>query len=354
MSRTTPGSDPIYKRLYAFPEMVEDLARSLFPRDALGAVDWPSLERLPTERVGADFRRRLGDAAWRVRARPAGGRGGWLHLLVLLEFQSTDDRAMALRVMEYTTMLYLELARQGALDGGGRLPPVLPVVLYNGDEPWRSARDVAELVDETGPALAPHQPSQRYALLDGRRAAADDLRELTRAVALLEQSSSAADLARVAGLLTWALRAPGRRELRRAFADWLWVLSRRLAPGEEAPPDAPSLEEVRVTLEERVSRWPEPYIRQGLEQGIEQGLEQGIERGLEQGLERGIERGVRQGLDRQRALLRRLAAERFGEDTAERLFARLRREESQQRLDEIGVAIVRCETGADLLRTVGA
>ena len=37
MNANPPGSDPVYKRLYAFPEMVADLLRSLFPDDAFGA-----------------------------------------------------------------------------------------------------------------------------------------------------------------------------------------------------------------------------------------------------------------------------------------------------------------------------
>ena len=93
-----------------------------------------------------------------------------------------------------------------------------------------------------------------------------------------------------------------------------------------------------MTLEERVSRWPEPWIRQGVEQGIQQGMEQGL----------------RQGLDRQRALLRRLVEARFGARTAERVFASLRQEEDNDRLAELGEAIVRCETAEELLRQTGA
>ena len=52
MSQLPPGNDPIYKRLYAFREMVEDLLRSLFPADVLAAVDLPSLRKLPAEYVG--------------------------------------------------------------------------------------------------------------------------------------------------------------------------------------------------------------------------------------------------------------------------------------------------------------
>ena len=214
MSQTSPGSDPIYKRLYAFPDMVADLLRSLFPANALDAVDLRSLSRLPAEYVGDDFRRRHGDAVWRARMRSDSAE--WLHVLVLLEFQSGNDRAMAVRV----------------------------------------------------------------------------------------------------------------------------------------------LEEMRMTLEERVSRWPEPWIRQGVEQGLAQGIEQGVAQGkaqgIEQGVAQGIEQGVRAGLDRQRALLRRQAEARFGAPTADRLFARLRNVEDPEWLADVGEVIVRCETGEDLLRHAGA
>ena len=373
MSQTIPGSDPVYKRLYAFPDMVEDLLRSLFPADILGAVDLRSLGRLPAEYVGDDFRRRHGDAVWRARMRSDSTE--WLHVLVLLEFQSGNDRAMAVRVLEYTAMLYRELLRGGGVDHAGRLPPVLPVVLYNGAARWRAVPEVAELIAACGPGLAPYQPSQRHMVLDERHIAADDPRlgRLTRAVVSLEQSRSPADLARVAKLLTEWLDAPGRQELKRAFADWLWTLWRRLERGSApaaAPPPELTLEEVRMTLEERVSRWPEPWIRQGVEQGlaqgieqgvaqgkaqgIEQGVAQGIEQGVAQGKAQGIEQGVREGLDRQRALLRRQAEARFGAPTADRLFARLRSVEDPEWLADVGEVIVRCETGEDLLRHAGA
>ena len=76
---------------------------------------------------------------------------------------------MALRVLEYTAMLYRELMREGELGPDGLLPPVLPVVLYNGATRWRSATQVRDLVAPTGPALAAFQLSQRHLALDERR-----------------------------------------------------------------------------------------------------------------------------------------------------------------------------------------
>ena len=310
--------------------MVEDLLRSIFPAETLGAVDCPTLGRLPTGYVGDDFQQRHGDAVWRVRLRPGDGRGEWLYVLVLLEFQSTTDAIMALRVLQYTAMLYHELLRGRGVKPG-ELPPVLPVVLYNGEREWKAATEMRELIAEPGPNLLPYQPSQRHMVLDERRASADDrqLRRLTRAVVLLEQSRSPADLLRVAGLLKDWLGSKGRQELKRAFADWLWLLWRHLERRGGEPPAVPpelTLEDMKMTLEERVITWREPWIRQGIEQGIQQGL------------------------DCERGLLRRQAEVRFGVDTAERLSGLLARENDPQRLAEIGEAIVRCETGDAFLR----
>ena len=176
-------------------------------------------------------------------------------------------------------------------------------------------------------------------VLDERRAAADDpqLRELTRAVLLLEQSRSAADLARAAESLSRVLSAPGggeragRDELRQAFADWLAALLRRLE-GDAAPAPAHvglNLEEVKMTLEERVAEWPKPYIHQGREEGL------------------------RAGLAHERQLLRRQAAARFGVATADRLALALAAEADPERLAVVGEAIVRCTTTDELLRETG-
>ena len=354
MSEKAPGSDPIYKRLLAFPEVVADLLRSLLPED-LG-IDAGSLRKLPAEYVADDYRQRRGDTVWRVRARAAAG-GGWLHVLVLLEFQSTDDKTMALRVLEYTVMLYRELVRENRIAPDGLLPPVLPVVLYNGDAPWRSASQLRDLIAPTGPALAPFQPSQRHIVLDERRLPADDARvgDLTRAMVLVEQSSSGPDLLLAAAFLTERLR-DSRSELRQAFADWLEALLRRLegAAGVETSRRELSLEEVTMTLEERVAEWPKPYLRQGREEGISLGREEGISLGREEGISVGREEGISLGIAHQRSMLRRMATTRFGQATADRLASILAAEADPERLAAVGEAIVRCRTGDELLREASA
>ena len=154
------------------------------------------------------------------------------------------------------------------------------------------------------------------------------------AVVRLEQSRSPADLERVLEALASWLRGPDDGELRRAFVDWVRLLAERLVPSGSAVPRVATLEELRMSLEERVAEWPKQWMREGMERGLGQGIEQGIEQ--------------------QRALLRRQAALRFGEETAARLAGMLAHVAGAARLAEAGEWMVRCETGADLLSRVAA
>ena len=336
---STPGTlapmqDPNYKRLFSFPRMVEDLLCAFLPAEVLTELDFSSLDKLPAEYVSDELLKRHGDCVWRLRRR-----GRWLYLLVLLEFQSTEEPRMALRILTYTSLLYQELVRNDALDARGRLPAVLPVVLYTGAARWRAAVEVRELIAPVGVELAPYQPSQRYLVVDERHVGAEDLpgRNLMVAVLGLEQSRGPGDLVRVVGLLVEWLWDSHDGELKRAFADWVRQMAEGFVPGDAALPAVRTLEGVRMTLVERVAEWPKQWLQEGREQGIREGIEQGIERGLEH----------------ERALLRRLAASRFGAETAERLSGVLAGIADPEGLAEVGEWLVRCETGGEFLARVG-
>ena len=339
MKENTPTSDPIYKRVYAFVAMVADLLRSVVPAATLEALDLRSLEKVPASYVGDDFHQRHGDIVWRVRAE--GADGGWAYVLVLLEFQSSSDATMALRVSEYTVMLYRELLRAKVVVPG-QFPLVLPVVLYNGESRWTAADNMRDLIVPTGPVLDAFQPSQRYLPLDLRHAKADYAGEFTTAVARLEQINSPEDMEEVAGFLAAVLGDPEHEELRCAFRDWVFVLYKRMKGEDDPGPPPPglTLEDIgKMTLEERVAEWPEQWRLEGERRGIEQGKQLGIVQGKRLGIVQG-----------RREQLRSLAEVRFGASAAARLSVLLQREDDPRRLDAIGEAVVRCGTADELLR----
>ena len=143
----------------------------------------------------------------------------------MLEFQSSTDPYMAVRILVYTGLLYQDLIRRGALGADGRLPPVLPVVLYNGRPRWAAPVEAADLIAPVEEALARFVSSHRSGIFCLTRDAhgEDDLPRcnLVSALIAFENSRSAAELPKLLAALSDWVRGPGEDELRRAFVEWI-------------------------------------------------------------------------------------------------------------------------------------
>ncbi|HEX3554184.1 MAG TPA: Rpn family recombination-promoting nuclease/putative transposase [Thermoanaerobaculia bacterium] len=270
-----------YKRLFSHPEMVADLLRGFVQEDWVRDLDFSTLERVPNTFVTRKLRsRRESDVVWRVRW----GRDRWLYVYLILEFQSTVDPFMALRLMVYLGLFYQDLIQRHQLTPEGKLPPVLPLVLYNGHPPWGAARDVADLIAGIPGGLERYRPQLRYCLLDEERMAdseLESLRNVAAALFRLEKSHGPQDIERIlTALLDW-LQEPELAELKRSFAEWMVeVLLPGRVPGVTIPQVA-DLQEVRSMLAERVIEWTQQWKQEGLEEGLEQGREEGLEQARE-------------------------------------------------------------------------
>ena len=304
-----------YKLLFSHPEMVADLLRGFVREDWVRDLDFSTLEKVSGSYVTPELGSRESDVVWRVRWE----RDRWLYVYLLIEFQSTVDPFMALRVMVYVGLLYQNLVQHRQLTPTGKLPPVLPLVLYNGHAPWGASREVSELVEEVPGGLERYRPQLRYCLLDEARIAdseLESLRNLAAALFRLEKSRGPEDIQRVlAALIEW-LQEPDLAELRRSFALWL---VRVLLPGRVPGVTIPQLEdlqEVRSMLAESVLEWTQQWKQEGLEEGRREGLAEGRQEGLQEGLQEGRQEGRREerqeALEKARGTLLRDLERRFG------------------------------------------
>ena len=259
-------------------------------------------------------------------------RGAWLYLLILLEFQSENDRFMALRILTYTCLTYEELIRRGEVKPGNELPPLLPVAVYNGRSRWRAPADVAELIAPVKKPLAQYLPSFRYLVLDLQRIGEKDpeSRDLVTSLGIMEREPTPENLQRVKQGLIRRFRGPEFAELHQALDSWVagaaeaWQISKADLAGMMSFKEDEDMYERAKELRDRVHR-----------DGVRQGLEQ--------------------GRIRERALMvRRFATMKFGAETGERLTRMLEDMADADRIDEVVAAIIDCDSGAELFARVRA
>ena len=289
--------DASYKLLFSAPELVRDLVLGFIPDEWLHSLDYSTLEKMPGSYVTDDMRHRADDVVWRVKVG-----GEWIYLYILIEFQSKVDPWMAVRMMSYVGLLYQDLIKAKQVLPQRKLPPVLPIVLYNGDAPWKAATNIAELIPKVPGLVAQFLPSMEYLLIEENRYAAADLasmQNLVAAVMRLQRPHSQADVLEVIDLLNrWLVSNP---ELVRIFAIWVRLVLLRQSKNHLALPKVQDLKELKMTLATRFEEWALQARQEGLEKGLQKGLQKGLEKGRQEGRTEGEAR-----------ILQRLLVARFG------------------------------------------
>jgi len=315
--------DQSYKQFFSNPRMVEDLLRGFVKQDWLEQADYDTLERVTASFVSDKLKKRESDAIWQIRLKD-----GLMYIYILIEFQSTVDRFMVVRMLTYIGLLYQDLIKSGKIKEGDYLPPVLPLVLYNGRTPWKAPLDMEKLVAPAPGKLKEYQANLRLLLIDEGRLQASQLeqeRNLASVLFALENSRDPQEMERAVSLLGDWLAEPDFNELRRTFFEWL---SRVFLPVHFPGIDfskIDKLSEVKNMLAERVIEWTEEWKQQGRQEGLQQGLQQGVQQGLQQGVQQGLQQGFQKGiLQSRREDVLDVLNDRFGateQDIADKLQA---------------------------------
>ncbi len=263
--------DVSYRTLFSHRYLVESLIRGFLPAEWIEGLDFTTLVSVSEAHPTDDWSLRFNDCVWRLRWQDE---GPWLFIYLMLEFQSTDEPFMAVRIMGYEGLLYEHLIRALGLKREDELPAIIPVVLYNGASPWKSKTDVFDLIAPTFPGMSEYLPRLRYKVIDIRRLPLAELERMNNAVAGLFRLEASQSLVRshaalkdLQNLLDPQEHATLRRDIARWICEVLWP-SRM--PGVNLK-GARQLEEVSSMITENAWDWTAEWRMQGHEEGRKEG-----------------------------------------------------------------------------------
>ena len=122
---TTTIHDSGYKRLFANHTIFRQLVETFIKEEWVNELDFNQCETLDKSFVSDHYKATESDLIYKVKVC-----GKTIYIYVLLEFQSSVDRFMVVRVLNYITNFYLDyVATHKRVK---KLPAIFPVVLYNG------------------------------------------------------------------------------------------------------------------------------------------------------------------------------------------------------------------------------
>ena len=180
--------------------------------------------------------------------------------------------------MHYVACFYDHLLKNGTTTPSKGLPPILPIVLYNGSERWTARQDIYDMVYPEPPAfLQVYQPHLRYYLVDEGRYTDEELRlrptPLSGVFSIEKASADRKGLQQAVDRIVAIIQAsPDKERIDNIITRWLKRYLQRL--GAKANLDQlTSLMEDKDMLAENLENWAQQEHQAGIEQGTKLGIE---------------------------------------------------------------------------------
>ncbi len=133
--------DTGYKKLFSDKRIFRQLLETFVDLDWIQDIDFDSCELLDKSFVSDHYKETESDIIYKVKLREQD-----LYIIILLEFQSTIDRFMSLRFLNYISNFLMDFV-QSAKQKPRSLPAVFPLLLYNGDKKWTAPQALDQLID---------------------------------------------------------------------------------------------------------------------------------------------------------------------------------------------------------------
>jgi predicted transposase/invertase (TIGR01784 family) len=118
--------------------VVEDLLHSFVHEKFVQELDFKSLKKLNVKFVPVSDQSRRADVVYEIKSH---GQSAYIYLF--LEFQSSVDRFMSMRMARYMFEFYQEVQR---LTKAECLKPGFPILIYNGDRKWTAPTNFRDLL----------------------------------------------------------------------------------------------------------------------------------------------------------------------------------------------------------------
>jgi len=281
---TTTIHDSGYKRLFSNKTIFRQFIETFIHEDWVQDLDFSACKKLDKSFVSEDYQETESDIIYEVKFR-----GHKSYLVILIEFQSTIARFMALRVLNYMTNFYMDYWESNSKIK--TLPPIFPIVLYNGDKKWTAPVNLSELI-EPNDLLGKYALDFEYCQVAINDYSQENLLKIKNIISTLFLAENNYDMEQLEQELVKLFQMEPDKQAVSLFLNWFKQLA---IHGRIDKNDYSSLEKVYTTTQEvsmlltSLRQERQTLYQNGIAQGINQGINQGITKTAKRMLDENID-----------------------------------------------------------------
>ncbi len=135
--------DKLFKSVFSDPKEAVSFFKAYLPEKIMQHIDWSGIQLLNRSYVSEEFREIESDLLYRVGMKNI-NRSVYLYLL--FEHQSSPDKWIRFRLLKYLIGIWDNLFQEKT--NPEKLPPILPIVFYQGTHQWNYSTEFKDLVEE--------------------------------------------------------------------------------------------------------------------------------------------------------------------------------------------------------------
>ena len=231
--------DSGYKKLFSNRTIFRQLIETFVNQEWVHSLDFDTCEPLDKSFISEHYKETESDLIYKIQSQDRE-----VYIYILIEFQSTVDPFMALRVLNYITNFYMDfLVNNKSVQ---KLPAVFPIVLYNGEARWTAPVNLSELIEQT-PPLGAFALDFQYFLIAENRYSQEALLKIRNIVSTLFLAESYYDVKVLEVELLNLFSSERDRQAVSLFLNWFKQLAFH---GRLESDDYESLESIYRTEEE--------------------------------------------------------------------------------------------------------
>ena len=292
--------DSGYKKLFSNRTIFRQLLETFVNQEWVHSLDFDTCEPLDKSFISEHYKETESDLIYKIQFQDRE-----VYIYILIEFQSTVDPFMALRVLNYITNFYMDFLVNNS--GVKKLPAVFPIVLYNGSALWTAPVNLSTLIEQT-PPLGRFALDFQYFLIAENQYSQEALLKIRNIVSTLFLAESHYDLDVLEVELLNLFSTERDRQAVSLFLNWF----RQLAfHGRLESEDYESLEsiyrteeEVKTMLVTALEKERERFFQNGLREGRQEGKQEGLLEGKQEGRIEGKQEGrIEEKIETAKAML---------------------------------------------------
>ncbi len=132
--------DSGYKKLFSNKTIFRQLIETFVTENWVKELDFDNCETIDKSFISAHYKETESDLIYKLKLKNRD-----VYFYILMEFQSGVDYFMALRLLNYITNFYMDYVFSNK--NVKILPPIFPIMLYNGDRKWDAPVNIADLIE---------------------------------------------------------------------------------------------------------------------------------------------------------------------------------------------------------------